>query len=89
MIEKLRRKFIWVNMGLVTAVLLVVFGAICLTNYQQLREETNRALERMLMAPMGMAMDKPQIGLPQRAPGCLLYTSRCAADRYRKRTSLL
>ena len=69
MIEKLRRKFIWVNMGLVTAVLLVVFGAICLTNYQQLREETNRALERMLMAPMGMVMDKPQIGLPQRAPG--------------------
>lgn len=70
MIDKLRRKFIWVNMGLVTVVLLVVFGVICLTNYQQLREETNHALDRMLMTPMGMAMDKPEIGLRQdRPPG--------------------
>ena len=39
MIQKLRKKFVLVNMLLVSVVLLVVFGAVCFSSYHRLRRE--------------------------------------------------
>lgn len=61
MIRKLQKKFILINMALVSVVLLVVFTALCLTNYQHLysdsRQTLERALERNALQPP--MLDKP------------------------------
>lgn len=48
MIHKLRRKFILINMSLVTAVLLVVFGALCLSTYRSEKQANLSVLEQTL-----------------------------------------
>lgn len=48
MLKKLRLKFILVNMSLVTLVLLIVFTAICVTSYNRLAMESEKALHRTL-----------------------------------------
>ena len=42
MIQKLRKKFVLVNMLLVSVVLLVVFGAVCFSSYHRLRRGRRR-----------------------------------------------
>ncbi len=48
MLKKLRRKFIFTNMLLVTLVLLVVFTVICIVNYQQREDDVRGALKSAL-----------------------------------------
>ncbi len=61
MIRKLQTKFILINMLLVSVVLLVVFTALCLTNYQHLHSDSRQALERTLELDAGQPpmLDKP------------------------------
>lgn len=51
MIKKLRSKFILINMSLVSIVLVIVFGVLCFSNYQRLRNDVystmNQAVDRM------------------------------------------
>ncbi|MDO7787333.1 sensor histidine kinase [Desulforamulus aquiferis] len=62
MIIKLRRKFILVNMALVSLVLLIVFGTIFISNYQRLQAESRDALHRVIEQGMDMPPPKPEIG---------------------------
>lgn len=48
MIKKLRKKFILINMLLITLVLTLTFSAICLFSYQWQKADTLRVLERVL-----------------------------------------
>ena len=56
MIQKLRKKFVLVNMLLVSVVLLVVFGAVCFSSYHRLRRGCLDALHQAISRPMD---DKP------------------------------
>lgn len=51
MIKKLRKKFVLINMSLVTAVLFVVVAVSCISGYQSSVSESKRALERAWAAP--------------------------------------
>ena len=48
MIQKLRKKFVLVNMLLVSVVLLVVFGAVCFSSYHRLRRGCLDALHQAI-----------------------------------------
>lgn len=74
MIAKLRRKFVLINMLLVTLVLLAVFGALCFSNDQRLRGETLDALMRTLDDRAELS-SKPELGKPGgRLPGLSIPT---------------
>ena len=49
MIRKLRRKFVLTNMLLVSLVLLVVFGALVVSNYQRLADQSRTAMRAALL----------------------------------------
>lgn len=51
MIKKLRRKFVLINMSLVTAVLFAVVAVSCISGYQNSVDESKRALERAWASP--------------------------------------
>lgn len=64
MLNKLKRKFVWINMGLVSVVLLLFFSLNCFNTYHQEQEDVDRALD---MAITDTFSDKPavdQIGRP-------------------------
>ena len=48
MIRKLRRKFVLINMLLVSAVLVTVFAVLCFSTYRQIRTDSGDALRRAL-----------------------------------------
>lgn len=48
MIRKLRRKFVLINMLLVSAVLITVFAVLCFSTYRQIRADSSDALRRAL-----------------------------------------
>ena len=48
MINELRKKFIYINMLLVTLVLLIVFSIVCIGSYRQLSEETDAVLNMVI-----------------------------------------
>lgn len=62
MIKKLRRKFILINMALVSLVLLIVFGSLCFSNYTRLRDETRNAMRMFVQRDFGMPPPKMEIG---------------------------
>ncbi len=62
MIQKLRRKFVLINMLLVMAVLLIVFIVLCTTTYQRSANQSHETLVRALQVPDGGFFQKPQIG---------------------------
>ncbi|MDR0951830.1 MAG: HAMP domain-containing histidine kinase [Oscillospiraceae bacterium] len=69
MIKKLRRKFIIINMSLVSAVLIFFFIALCLSTHTRLRLDTENAALAALQfggIPGGF---RPEIGLPGAKPG--------------------
>ncbi len=70
MIQKLRRKFILINMTLVSLVLLIVFAALFMSNYQRLQSESRAALHRAIEQRMDLPPPKPEIGRipPERKP---------------------
>ncbi len=49
MIHKLRRKFVLINMALVTLVLVIVFAVLCFSSYQRMEKESRDAMERVLL----------------------------------------
>lgn len=53
MIKKLRKKFILINMTLVTLVLVIVFAVLLISNTKKYREDSMRALERVLNEEWG------------------------------------
>lgn len=61
MLKKLRRKFILINMLLVTAVLAVVFAAMCCSTYGGLADRANKSLAMALEQPDGFDL-RPEIG---------------------------
>lgn len=63
MIQKLKRKFILVNMALVFAVLMIVFTALCFSTYRQQTTEQNRSLDQLL-ARRDNPDSKIEIGKP-------------------------
>lgn len=70
MIKKLRRKFILINMTLVSLVLLIVFATISMSNYQRLQSESRDALHRAIEQRKDKPPPKPEIGRlpPERKP---------------------
>lgn len=85
MLQKLRRKFILINMLLVTAVLLIVFGTLCTVTWQrqqsQAEESLRRAVERAAdpfhkenigKPPSGPAVTRPVICVTVDAAGTVL-----------------
>ncbi|GAB6179690.1 HAMP domain-containing sensor histidine kinase [Desulfotomaculum defluvii] len=62
MIKKLRRKFILINMTLVSLVLLIVFAAIFFSSYQRLQSESHEALYHALEQRNDLPPPKPEIG---------------------------
>jgi signal transduction histidine kinase len=69
MIKKLRRKFVVINMALVSAVLVFVFIALCVSTHTRLRLDTESAAQQALHtdgAPEGF---RPEIGRPGGRPG--------------------
>ncbi|MBE6907346.1 MAG: two-component sensor histidine kinase [Ruminococcaceae bacterium] len=62
MIQKLRRKFILINMALVTLVLLIVFGALYFSSYQRMRGESFDSMRRIIGRNAQMPPPKFEIG---------------------------
>lgn len=72
MLQKLRRKFVLINMLLVSAVLLIAFTALCVFTYQRLYNESHDAMRRALDREGGKTPPKSEIGgKPFSPPGAL------------------
>lgn len=68
MIKKLRRKFILINMLLVSLVLLIVLTTFCLSNYRRFRADSMNAMRRALAAPSRELIPKMKLGLKDDLP---------------------
>lgn len=68
MIQKLRKKFVLVNMLLVSVVLLVVFGAVCFSSYHRLRRGCLDALHQAISRPMDDKPPRLELGEVKRPP---------------------
>ena len=68
MIPKLRKKFVLVNMLLVSVVLLVVFGAVCFSSYHRLRRGCLDALHQAISRPMDDKPPRLELGEVKRPP---------------------
>lgn len=66
MIQKLRRKFILINMALVTLVLVIVFSIFCITNYQKLERQSYDDMYHALGWKPGLDFPKFEIGEKQK-----------------------
>ncbi len=62
MIQKLRRKFILINMALVSLVMLIVFAALGFSTLKQAEMQTKDALNRAVMINEDEPAPKPKIG---------------------------
>lgn len=68
MIRRLRRKFVIINMALVAAVLLIVFGVICVSSYQQQHAQGQGAMRMALMRDAGTPPERFLIGKGEKPP---------------------
>ncbi len=71
MIQKLKRKFIIINMSLVSLVLAIVFISIGLVSYQQVKQESIMAMEKAIGRPVDEEPPKMEIdkkGMDRRDP---------------------
>lgn len=68
MLKKLQLKFISINMLLITIVLLLVFSTISAVNYNSLKLETLKILDRELTEPKRDDFFKPEIGDHKKKP---------------------
>jgi hypothetical protein len=62
MIQKLRKKFILINMALVFLVLLIVFAALGFSTLKQAEMQTKEALDRAVMIKEDEPAPRPKIG---------------------------
>lgn len=65
MIRQLRRKFVAINMALVSVVLAVMFGVLLASTWQQQRQQTMRLLEQAVQQQPGDVPAKPSISRAQ------------------------
>lgn len=65
MIRQLRRKFVAINMALVSVVLAVMFGVLLASTWQQQRQQTMRLLEQAVQQQPGDLPAKPSISRAQ------------------------
>ena len=65
MIRQLRRKFVAINMVLVSVVLAVMFGVLLASTWQQQRQQTMRLLEQAVQQQPGDHPAKPSISRTQ------------------------
>jgi signal transduction histidine kinase len=65
MIKKLRRKFVLINMLLVSLILVFVFIALCLSTHARLRFDTENAAEAALIGESMPDAFRPEIGRPR------------------------
>lgn len=65
MLKQLRRKFIWINMLLVSLVLLIVFGVLLGTTSQRLRGQSMNAMHMALKWSEDAPPPRVEIGLPE------------------------
>ena len=65
MIRQLRRKFVAINMALVSVVLAVMFGVLLASTWQQQRQQTMRLLEQTAQQQPGDVPAKPAISRAQ------------------------
>jgi len=61
-ILNLRKKFILINMSLVSLVLIIVFAAISISSYQRLKDESFRTMEKVVSGDMGKPFPLLDIG---------------------------
>lgn len=73
MIKKLRRKFILINMALVSVVLLVVFGVQCFSTFQRARDDSFKAMRSAMDIGLDGQMPKKEFGPPRHGPGPRSY----------------
>ncbi|TEB06038.1 Sensor kinase CusS [Pelotomaculum schinkii] len=62
MIRKLRRKFIFINMTLISLVLIIVFASICFFSYQRTKAESYDVMQRVINSDIGMPPPPVEIG---------------------------
>lgn len=62
MIKKLRLKFILINMSLVSVVLVIVFGVLCFSSYQQLQNDARSAMSQAIDRTGGKTPPKMKLG---------------------------
>ncbi len=62
MIPKLKRKFVLINMSLVSVVLIIVFVCIGLFSYEEVKQESMFAMEKAIGRQMNMEPPKMEIG---------------------------
>lgn len=69
MIRRLKRKFILINMSLVSLVLIVVIGTICFSSFRRMQDESYDAMRHALSRDIDAAQPLPKIGggLPGKA----------------------
>lgn len=73
MIMKLRRKFILINMTLVSLVLVIVFSSICFFSYQRMKAESYEVMFRAIDSKDVMVPTRLEIGdKPPHKPGLIL-----------------
>lgn len=65
MIRKLQKKFIFINMTLISLVMAIVFAAICFFNYQWTARESYKAMERIIDSE---GMPPPVLEIGDRRP---------------------
>lgn len=89
MLKKLQLKFISINMLLITIVLLLVFSTISVVNYNSLKLETLKILDRELTEPKRGDFFKPEIGGHKRKPPfTLIPIFTVELDRYSNITNV-
>lgn len=62
MIKKLRKKFVIINMSLVSLVLIIVFGVICFSNYNRLQNDNYNAMSKAVEDNGGGSRSKLELG---------------------------
>lgn len=81
MIRKLQKKFIIINMLLVSLVLIIVFSSICYFSYQRMAAESHDVMERVVAGEPGMSPPALDIGnRPPRKEGPMLPVFSVTVD---------
>lgn len=81
MMKKLRRKFVLINMSLVSLVMLIIFTSICISGYERMRNESYQVMQRALENKSGSERPVLEIGDgPPRKPVPMLPVFSVTVD---------
>jgi signal transduction histidine kinase len=62
MIKELRKKFILINMSLVSLVMIIIFASICISSYERMKDESYQVMERVIDSHEGTEPPLQEIG---------------------------